>query len=338
MLRPTLTALFAATLLAGCNSSSNTTNALQTNNPVGLANKAPTVQGAPEVATLSGKGGTGISVLVNDQPITNSMIQRRVAFVKLRRMKGNATTIAREELVNEAIQMQEARRIGAVAGSGEVDAAYLRFAQGNKIPPPELDKIMARSGVTKRGFKDYIKAQISWQRAAGAKQSADARGVTSQQTQGPAWLPAVGEKVSDVKEYTLQQIVFVVPTGKSGLVTARKQQANSFRSRFAGCESTNAQAAALKDVSVLDRGRVLAYELPPQWRKAVEALKVGGVTPPQQTPKGVEMLALCKSRDVATAVPKSAELFSEGNVSSDASAFEKKFLAELKEKAKIVRR
>ncbi|MEE9314966.1 MAG: peptidylprolyl isomerase [Rhizobiaceae bacterium] len=308
-----------------------------------VAIQQPLATGAPEIARITAKGGTKIAILVNDRPITSNDIKRRAAFVKLRRMKGNSRKIASDELVNEAIKMQEARRIRAVASQKDVDAAYVRFAKSNKMPPKILTKILNKRGVTKRGFKDYIRAQISWQRTVSARLQAEASGrggpKTAPSTQ--AWLSSKDAGSTKEKEFTIQQVVFIVPKAKrASQLNKRRAQAKNFRNRMRGCSNARTLASGLRDVTVLDRGRILQSGLPPLWKKELLTLGVGKVTRVKDTQRGLEMLAVCKKREVIGSATAKAngDLFAGKNFQKAASALDKKYLAELTKRAVIKRR
>ncbi|MEN0040368.1 MAG: SurA N-terminal domain-containing protein [Pseudomonadota bacterium] len=333
-----MTIMLATLALAGCNGSgsSTSTSALQQPAPT-----EPTVVGAPQMATINKRGGTRIAVLVNDTPITSNDIARRAKFVRLRRIKGNATTVATNELIDEAIKMKEARRIGAVASDAEVDAAYGRFAKGNRLSQSQLAQVLNRSGTTVRGFKEYIRASLSWQRAVGGRMRAEASGSggTAQKSKGPRFLSPKGTQGEKEGEYTLQQIIFVVPSDKRGQLSARRAQATRFRGQLNGCTNARQLAQSVRDVSVRDRGRLLESQLPPQWAKEIKATAQGGVTRTKDTERGVEMLVVCRKREVQAATSaSSADLFGGENFEEQQSATEKKYLAELKERATIVRR
>lgn len=330
--------LAAALLLSAC--SGSTSKAL----PGGSTEKAAVIQqpvatGVPEVARINKKGGTKIAVLVNDQPITTNDIKRRAAFVKLRRMKGNSRTIATNELVDEAMKMQEARRIGAVVSEKDVSAAYVRFAKGNKMPVNALTRILNQRGVTQRGFKRYIRASMSWQRAVGARLRSQGAS-QSQQTKGPAWLPAIGSKSSRENQYTLMQVVFTIaPKNRGSQLSRRRAEAGRFKTQMKGCTNARALAAGLRDVAVLDRGRVLESALPPRWKKEIVALPAGRVTRAKDTEKGVELLAVCQKKEViGSGVGETGNAFEGKGFQKAASEMEKKYLAELKGRAVIKRR
>jgi len=324
-------ALVCALVLSACSQfSDSATPAVPT------APDQPSITGAPEVGRITTKGGTKIAVLVNKQPITTNQIKRRAAFVRLRRMKGNSTSIATKELIDEAVKLQEARRIGVVASNSEVNLAYANFAKGNKMPVSRLDQMMAQTGVTKRGFKDYIRATMSWQRAVATR----ARRTSSSGGGSPAWLPAVGAKSAKATEYTIQQIVFIIPAAKrSSLLARRRAEANRFRSQLNGCQNARELAVGLKDVTVLDRGRLLEAELPPRWAKSIKATPAGKVTRIQDDPKGVEMIAVCKTREViGTGNAIDSNILSGGQKQDSSNNTSKEYLAQLKKRAVIQRR
>src|SRR5688500_3185049 len=50
-----------------------------------------------------------IEVIVNRTPITSYDIQRRAAFMKLQRRKGNLNEQAEEELIDQALRLAEAQ-------------------------------------------------------------------------------------------------------------------------------------------------------------------------------------------------------------------------------------
>jgi len=329
------------TLLVTIAACTSTESALQSNAAQNTATtQQPLATGIPEIARISERGGTKIAILVNNQPITSNDIKRRVAFVKLRRMKGNQRKIATDELVDEALKMQEARRIRVVATSKDVDAAYLRFAKSNKMPPAALTRILDQRGVTRRGFRDFIQAQMSWQRAVGARYQSDTAGSRRPQTRGQNWLPAVGSGAAQENEYTIQQVVFIVPKAKrSSLLKTRRAQAKVFRNRMRGCSNARTLAAELKDVTVLDRGRLLESQLPALWKKELITTGTGKVTRVRDTERGLEMLAVCNTRSViGRSAGKDGDLFSGKNFQEAASELDKKYLAELKERAVIKRR
>lgn len=274
-----------------------------------------------------------IRAVVNRVPITDNDVRRRAAFLKLRRMKGDLRKQALDELIEEQIQMGEARRLRVVASDKEVDEAFRRFAKSNKIPLKLFTKILARSGATPRGFKTYIRARMSWQRAVAARYGREVRKKARPRsfTETLRTRNVDGEKSEQV---TLQQIIFVVPKGKRERMARRRKEANAFRQRFPGCGNSVAFARGLHDVAVKNKGRMLMAALPAGWRESVKSTGVGQATKPKDTEKGVELLAVCDRQMVAqTHTGPSEDVFKK-----QAPELEKKYMAALRKKAKIERR
>ena len=286
--------------------------------------------------TVNGSAASKIAVLVNKEPITSNQIKRRAAFLKLRRVKGNRSQMAKDELVEEALKLQEARRLGVSIPQKQIDDAYANFAKRNKMPLKALNQIMASSGVTKRGFKDYLRAQMVWQSVVGRRYHVQNR-PKSAKSGIQSWLSDGNNRAT---EYTIKQVVFVVPRDKleSGS-KARMSEANNFRSRFTGCENARTMAAQLRDVSVVDRGRLQEHELPKFWAKELRTTRPGEITRPVKTAKGLELMAVCKTRKVLSTISvESTNEFGLGDFSKEAEALSKKYLAELKKVAVIKNR
>lgn len=275
-----------------------------------------------------------IKAVVNKVPITSNDVKRRAAFLKLRRLKGNLRAKALDELIEEQLKMQEARRLRVVAKDDEVEAAYRNFAKQNKIPMKAFERILRQSGATPRGFKSYIRAQMSWQRAVMARYGREARSKARPKSFTDS-LKLSGKNAVAMSRFTLQQIVFVVPKAKGDAAKkARLVEARRLRNVYPGCAKAKTFARGLRDVSVIDKGRMLERELPPNWKKDIQDTAIGKTTRPKVTEKGVELIAVCDRQETRAAdFGLSNDVFQKR-----APELDKKYYADLKKKAKIVRR
>ena len=275
-----------------------------------------------------------IKALVNNVPVTSNDVKRRAAFLKLRRLKGNLRKKALEELIEEQVKMQEARRLRVVVGDKEVEQAFRNFAKGNKIPLDAFNRILRQSGATPRAFKAYIRAQMSWQRVVMARYGHEAR-TKLRPASFTDSLRIASKNGVDTTRYTLQQIVFVVPKARGAAARkARVKEAKRFANFYPGCGKAKGFAKGLRDVAVIDKGRMLETQLPEKWKKDVAATGTGRTTRPKVTEKGVELIAVCDrkaARDIDTGL-------SEDVFRKKAPELDKRYYAELRKKAKIVRR
>ena len=286
--------------------------------------------------------GTNIRAVVNGQPITNYDVQRRTAFLQLRRVGGNRSQKALEELVDEAIKMQEAKRRNTLASPREVDEAFARFASSNRMNASQLSQVLSQSGVTSGHFKNFIRGQMSWQRTVGARFRSDTTSKKSTQETMFEIRQSGGVK-PETTEYLLEQTIFVTPASHAkdkAYIARRRKEADSFRQQFIRCDETVKQAAGMRDVTVRKLPRVLEPQLPPEWKDELAALSEGSVTTVKATEKGVEFLAICSKRtvndDMAAEVVTQAKEFE--SLNDRGSEISESYLAELKSKAQIIYR
>lgn len=291
-------------------------------------------------ATLPGgmpqaQAGSRIEIVVNNQAITSVDIQRRIAFLKLQRAKGNLGEQARQQMTDEALKMQEVRRIRAEVPEDQVNASFARFASSNNMSTKQLTQILSQAGVTADHFKSYIRVQMSWPRVVQARYGT---GQLSNQDLVAKMLERGGSKPSTT-EYTLQQVILVVPANKrsKAMINARKNEAERLRAGYAGCDSTHATVAGLRDVAVRDLGRILQPQLPPDWKPLIEKVKAGQATATRVTDRGIEFIGVCSLKTVSDDV--AAEMvFRAENQADGESEDAKKFLEELRASAIISRR
>ena len=278
-----------------------------------------------------------IKFIVNGMPVTSYDIQRRAAFLRLQHRKGDLNKLAGDEMVGQALRNQEARRLNININAQAVDAAFERFAKSNKMTAAQMGTILEKAGVTAQHFKEYIRAQMSWNQAVSARYAAKSK-QASQRDAVQQMFKQGGAKPS-ATEYMLQHVIFVVPAADRGKLGQRKAQAESMRQRFSGCGTTRQFAKGLIDVTVRDLGRTLAPALPPLWADAVKATKPGSATPVKETERGVEVIGVCSGRAVSD--DRVAQVLAQTqDTQSDKKADElsEQYMADLRKRAQITAR
>ena len=319
--------ILGAAALAGCSSVS------------GLFNREPqvTVERTPggdkptvDVNTI--KGNSSIAVLVNDQPVTRYDIQQRAALMRIGGSSGG-TKAATDELVDETLKMYEAAKRGVSVPDGRVDAAYASIAKNLKMTPQQLTQALAGQGIDSATLKDRLRAQMTWEQLVVRRTQADAQVKNADVTEA---LLAKGDPQSmTTTEYMLQQIVFVVPTGSpNALYAQRRREAEAFRSRFQGCDSSLEQAKQLRDVVVKDIGRRDSTQLVGPQGEAIQKTPAGKAAPPTQTDQGIELIAVCSTRDIHSTAIAQAEVQNQ-LLSEQSKEIGKEYLKELHDRAII---
>lgn len=277
-----------------------------------------------------------IRYVVNGVPITSYDIDRRAAFVRLQRKPGNAQQVARQEMIDQTLRAVEMRRLGINVPDRAVEDAFANFARSNRMSTQQLEQVLAQAGVTARHFKEFIRVQIGWGQALQARYRATGR--LSETDVVQRMLQQGGQKPV-ATEYMLQQVIFVVPQAeRSKKLAARKREAEALRNRFQDCGSTREFARGLLDVTVRDLGRVLEPQLPPDWEKLIKETKSGQATRVRETDRGVEFIGICSTREVSD--DRVAQLVFQSEQTGDKAAekVNEEYMAELKQKARIIER
>lgn len=278
-----------------------------------------------------------IRFVVNNAPITAFDVQRRAAFLRLQRAS-NANERAAEDMIDQTLRMQEMARLNIRVSNDDVDQAYQRFASQNNLSTSQLDQILSQSGVTRDHFREFIRAQIGWGQAVSARARFESGGQLTDQQVVQRIREQGGQKPS-ATEYTLQQVIFVVPAAERGArMGARKREAESLRANFSNCETTRQAAQGILDVTVRDLGRVLEPELPPDWADLVKSTRVGGTTSVRETERGAEYIAVCSTREISDDYVAKLVFQSEQDAAAESNGVSDQYMKDLRERANIVRR
>jgi peptidyl-prolyl cis-trans isomerase SurA len=302
---------------------------------VPLAAQAAKPQRGPAPVVLS--GSSEVKIVVNSAVITSGDIAKRINFMHLQHQTGDLAKKAQEELITEILKRQEIQRVRMSVSTQDVDTSYARFAASNKMTLPQLNEVLTKTGVTPEHFKSYVAVQMSWPRVLNARFGSSNKlspdELITRMTQNK-------DKTSTT-EYFLKQVIFVIPAAKKAAISAqRKAEADASRGKFPGCDQAKVFAATMRDVSVRDLGRILAPELPPEWKPLVESA-TGNTTSAIVTDRGVEYLAICSKRQVSDDVAAAAVFRQEDlgkNAEGEATGNDKKYVDELRAKAQIIYR
>lgn len=298
---------------------------------IGLMAALPAAAGVLPVAASE------IKYVVNNTAITTYDIQKRAAFLKLQHRPGASAKMAADDMVEQALKSEEMARRKITIPKSAVDASFAKFAASNKMTVKQLAGILDQAGVTASHFKEFIRVQMGWGQLVSARYRAESGGV-SEQDAVRRMLDQGGAKPT-ATEYMLQQIIFVVPAAEKGKLGQRKREAEAMRERFTSCETTRQFAKGLIDVTVRDLPRVLAPQLPSEWADMIKATSPGSATKVRETERGIEFIGVCSSREVSD--DRVAQLVFQnegGDDNKKGDEFSKKYLDELRAKARIVER
>jgi len=266
-----------------------------------------------------------VVVQVNGQAITDVQVAQRLGLLQLEGKNNRQAAV--DELVSEALQIQEAERLGITITEGQVDAGLSSIAQRARLSVSNLSKVFIDRGVPISALRDRIRASLAWQ---GVVQRVISTRVQISEADVDA---KAKEKLTAANsfDYILKEVLFI-----GANASARTADANKYRKSFAGCDAAVQESLNFTDAAVRDLGRRHATQFPDALADELSKLNVGGITKPRVVEGGVSMLAICaKSGSEDTTYLAQAIRQDSGNAGLKAEA--DKYLADLRAKAQIIK-
>jgi peptidyl-prolyl cis-trans isomerase SurA len=271
---------------------------------------------------------------VNGTPITDLDIAHREKFLEMGAHKKPSRQEAIDSLVDETLELKEAQRYSLDPSDADVQQAYENVAGGMGVDAQKLTQILSNGGASADTLKHRLKAQIAWSTLVRGRYKVSLE-IADKDVEAELQLHQPDEKPQTGYEYTMRPIVLVVPRGSPDSVyEARKRDADALRGRFVSCSDGIPFARGLPEVAVRDPVNKSSADLPPALRSILDNVEVGHLTPPEQTPEGIQMFAICSKRESKTESPGLKEVRDK--------IFEKKFgvkanryLADLRRQAMI---
>ncbi|CAN1566595.1 M3B_PepF domain containing protein [Rhabdaerophilaceae bacterium] len=242
----------------------------------------PFVQAAKAQAALA---------LVNSTPITSLDVAQRIRIAQLTENRRLDQRAALNELIDDQVKLVHARHSGFRITEDGVDAEYTRMGRAGGRSIAQFDEALKQAGINPSNLRDKIRADLAWQ-VLLRDQSRKGAQVSSAEIEQAVQQELKSQR--QIVDYSLQNVIFVVPRGTSP--GAREQAANAARGRFAGCENGFDAFRAMNDVAVRPPTFRSTEGMSPQLAAVLAKTPVGKLTPPFRTEQGIEMVAVCERK------------------------------------------
>jgi peptidyl-prolyl cis-trans isomerase SurA len=272
-----------------------------------------------------------VAALVNGIPITQLDISQRQKLEQLSTQKLPPRQDILNTLIDEILEIQEAKNFSIDVPKSEVEQSYGSVAQHMGIDSEKLTAILVHAGSSAQALKHRLEAQMAWNALVRGRYKASLE-IADTDVEAQLNLHPADDKDAKVGyEYTLRPIVFVVQSGASDtFYESRKREAEALRARFADCTSGINFARALNEVAVRDEVLKFSADLPKESRDILDNTDVGHLTPPERTAEGFQMFAVCGKRQTKNDTPQEKKVRDE--------LFQKKFGAKAAAYLKKLRR
>ena len=260
------------------------------------------------VAVVCDARAQQIVALVNGQPITALDVEYRSKFMQLSTKKVPPRKEVIDSLIDEILEVNEAKRFTLEVPDADVDNAFTRIATNMGLDAQKFAQVLASSGTNADTLKRRLRAQIAWTSLVRGRFKASLE-IRDSDVEAQLQLHKPDEKDQVGYEYIMNPVVFIVPRGSpESALEARKQDAEALRVRFLSCNEGIPFARALRDVAVRDQVSKFSADLPQQLRGILDGTPLGHLTPPETTAEGVQMFAVCAKKETKTETPGMHEI------------------------------
>jgi peptidyl-prolyl cis-trans isomerase SurA len=253
-------------------------------------------------AAIGGAQAQNVVAFVNGEPITALDIDQRSKLIEV--SSSNHKVPPRQEvldeLINEKLQIREAKRWGIDPTDEDINQAFATAAQSMHQGTEQFIQTLTKAGVTPSTFRARLRAQLVWAPLVRGRFQSTLEIFDKDILQEMLNQKTDADEAASY-DYTLRPILFIVPPGSAATAFEdRKREAEGLRNRFRGCDDGLPFARALRDVAVRDQIIRSSADVPAELRKGLDSVPVGQLTAPEVTKLGIEMFAIC-AKDAAKA-------------------------------------
>jgi peptidyl-prolyl cis-trans isomerase SurA len=241
---------------------------------------------------------------------------------------------AKEELIDERLKLQEAKKVGAEVGDEEIGRIMKGIAERNKMSEEQFGQHLKSMGVDISTMRERIRTQFAWRdvvrRRFAAMISVTQREVDRMIT------AAVSESGADTVELQVQRITLPLSGGGDQSALARRYaEGEALRRKFSGCKTMSELAkSAGGSAKYEDMKYIKPSSIAEPTRSMLLAAKDGDVLPPTTAANGIEIYAVCGRRPIK-ADEKQRELAQDELKSKEIEILAKRHLRDLRQDAHI---
>lgn len=209
---------------------------------------------------------------------------------------------ALEELIEERLKLQEAKRLNLVVGDDEIDMQLRAIAEKNKMTEKEFADYLKKVGGDINIMRERFRANISWQQVIRRRFGSQVAVTERDIDRFVEKLPGSG---SEQMELTVQRITVPIPPKleQKGLAQ-RMADAEGLARKGGGCASMANNAATVAGARFENLGPRPAGSIPEPTRSFLLNASDGEIIPPFVAAGGIEIWAVCSRKTLAADLEK----------------------------------
>ena len=271
------------------------------------------------------------TAIVNGEIVTRTDVEQRLALI----VAANGGQIPADELerlrfqvlrnlIDETLQIQEAKANEIEVTKAEIDQSYARVSQNFKRTPEQMTEYLRKIGSSERSIRRQIEGELAWSRLLR-------RRVEPFVNVGEEEVQAIIDRLEAAKgaqEYRVGEI-FLSATPETAEEAVQNARRIVEQIRRGGNFTAYARQFSEASTAAVggDLGWVRAAQLPDSLAQALQTMTAGQLAGPIEVPGGYSIVYLIDQRQVLTADPRDAVLnlrqlsiaFPQGTTQADAS-------------------
>jgi peptidyl-prolyl cis-trans isomerase SurA len=204
---------------------------------------------------------------------------------------------AQEELIEERLKMQEAKRLGIEINDDEAKRVIKSIAERNKMTEEQFAQHLKAGGVDISTMRAKFKAQFAWREV--VRRRGQALVAINQREVERLISASASEAGEDTVELQVQRITLPMPAKTEQSVMAKRYvEADAMRRRFGGCNTMAGLAKDASEARYEDLKYIKPSSIPEPTRSLLLSAKDGDMLPPTTAASGIEVYAVCGRRPI----------------------------------------
>lgn len=281
----------------------------------------------PDAASALPSGQLGIAAVVNDEMISAFDLDQRIRLLLVTTgapynpdTARAARLTAMRALVDEALEMQEARKQGVAVTDDQVEQSFQQVLQTNKVTPEQFEQLMKQAGITAATLKRQLRAELAWNQVV-SRRYGGRLSVGAEQVQ--AAIDRIKANAGRPESLVSEIMIAVDNPEQDAPARALAQQLfEQIRggARFSSLARQYSQAPSAANGG--DIGWILPGQLAGELDDTLGQMQVNSVSPPVRAPGGWYIIGLRERRQTPPPPPEVTmvelkQLFVPANISTD---------------------
>jgi peptidyl-prolyl cis-trans isomerase SurA len=254
---------------------------------------------------------TRIAAVVNDEMISLGDLDARVRLVLLssqlpdnEQVRQRVTPQVLRTLIDEKLEVQEAKRFNITANDDEINKAFERLEQQNNMPKGGLDQVLSAHGIPRSSLTDQIRSAIIWNKLVDGKLGPN---VSVSDEEIKDTLARIKQEIGK-SQYRVAEIFLAVdnPSQEADVKALADRLLDQIHQ--GASFSAVAQQFSQSPTAAVggDLGWLTAAELPHDIAEAAQSMQAGQLSAPIRTSGGFYILGLLERRIFGTPSPADA--------------------------------